>query len=60
MPDIVYILQNDSMPGLVKIGRTSSNLEDRIRQLDTTGVPLPFRCFYAAEVKDGALSQSLP
>jgi hypothetical protein len=54
MPDIVYILQNDAMPGLIKVGRTSSNLEDRIRQLDTTGIPLPFRCFYAAEVKDGA------
>ena len=55
MPDIVYILQNDAMPGLVKIGRTSSDLEGRIRQLDSTGVPLPFRCFYAAEVKDGAV-----
>lgn len=53
MPEIVYILQNDAMPGLVKIGRTSSGLEDRIRQLDSTGVPLPFRCFYAAEVQDG-------
>jgi len=55
MPDIVYILQNDAMPGLVKVGRTSANLEDRIRQLDTTGIPLPFRCFFAAEVKDGAM-----
>lgn len=55
MPDIVYILQNDAMPGLIKIGRTSSELESRIRQLDTTGVPLPFRCFYAAEVNNGAL-----
>ena len=54
MPDIVYILQNDAMPGLVKIGRTSSDLESRIRQLDSTGVPLPFRCFYAAEVQNGS------
>lgn len=54
MPEIVYILQNDAMPGLVKIGRTSIDLESRIRQLDTTGIPLPFRCFYAAEVSDGA------
>lgn len=54
MPEIVYILQNDAMPGLVKIGRTSTDLETRIRQLDTTGIPLPFRCFYAAEVNDGA------
>ena len=34
--------------------RIEHRLEDRIRQLDTTGVPLPFRCFFAAEVKDGA------
>lgn len=54
MPDIVYILQNDAVPGLVKIGRTSSDLDERIRQLDSTGVPLPFRCFYAAEVANGS------
>lgn len=54
MPEIVYILQNDAMPGIVKIGRTSSDLEGRIRQLDTTGIPLPFRCFYAAEVQNGS------
>lgn len=54
MPEIVYILQNDAMPGMVKIGRTSSDLEGRIRQLDTTGIPLPFRCFYAAEVQNGS------
>jgi hypothetical protein len=59
MPEIVYILQNDAMPGLVKIGKTSSDLETRIRQLDTTGIPLPFRCFYAAEVKDATKTEQL-
>jgi hypothetical protein len=39
------------MPGYVKIGRTT-NLEQRIRSLDTTGVPLPFECFYACTVRD--------
>ncbi len=39
------------MPGYVKIGKTN-NLEQRIRSLDTTGVPLPFECFYACKVKD--------
>lgn len=39
------------MSGYVKIGKTN-NLEQRIRSLDTTGVPLPFECFYACKVKD--------
>ena len=38
------------MPGLVKIGRTSTSVEQRMRELDTTGVPLPYQCFYAAKV----------
>ena len=41
------------MPGYVKIGKTN-NLEQRIRSLDTTGVPLPFECFYACTVTDSA------
>ncbi|NTW46266.1 MAG: GIY-YIG nuclease family protein [Candidatus Moranbacteria bacterium] len=49
--EIIYILINEAMPGYVKIGRTT-NLEQRIRSLDTTGVPLPFECFYACTVKD--------
>ncbi len=35
----------------MKIGRTG-NLEQRIRSLDTTSVPLPFECFYACTVND--------
>lgn len=49
MNEIVYILTNEGMPGYVKIGRTT-NLEQRIRSLDTTSVPLPFECFYACIV----------
>lgn len=51
MEEIIYILINESMPGYVKVGRTT-NLEQRIRSLDTTGIPLPFECFYACTVKD--------
>ena len=39
------------MPSYVKIGRTT-DLEQRIRSLDTTSIPLPFECFYACTVKD--------
>lgn len=58
MPSIIYILINESMPGYVKIGRTD-NLEQRIRTLDTTGVPLPFECFYAATVADAEKTERL-
>jgi hypothetical protein len=51
MNEIIYILINETMPGYVKIGRTT-NLEQRIRNLDTTSVPLPFECFYACTVRD--------
>lgn len=53
MAEIIYVLTNEAMPGLVKIGRTTTNVEQRIRELDTTGIPLPFQCFYAGLVNDG-------
>lgn len=49
--EIIYILINEAMPGYVKIGQTT-NLEQRIRSLDTTSIPLPFECFYACSVKN--------
>jgi hypothetical protein len=58
MTDIVYVLVNEAMPGLIKIGRTSSDLAGRIRSLYQTGVPLPFELFYACEVQDAALVES--
>lgn len=50
MKEIIYILINEAMPGYAKIGRTT-NLEQRIRTLDNTSVPLPFECFYACTVE---------
>ena len=55
MNNIIYILVNESMPDLVKIGRTNRSIEQRIKELDNTSVPLPFQCFYAAEVSNAAL-----
>ncbi len=53
MNEIIYILTNEAMPGYVKIGKTSTGLEQRIRDLSSsTSVPLPFTCFYACIVKD--------
>ena len=53
MSDSIYILTNECMPGLVKIGRTTTSVEQRMRELYTTSVPYPFQCFYAASVEDG-------
>lgn len=50
---IVYVLSNDAMPGLIKIGMTKrEELKQRLAELYTTGVPFPFKCLYACEVKD--------
>lgn len=49
---IVYILTNEAMPGYIKIGITERELNRRITELDTTSVPLPFQCYYAARVGD--------
>ena len=43
MTEIVYILINQSMPDYVKIGKTSTTVEERMRSLSShSGVPLPF------------------
>lgn len=50
---IVYVLTNPSMPGLVKIGKTSQlEVKERMKQLYGTGVPVPFDCVFACQVKD--------
>ena len=50
--NVVYILTNEAMPGYIKIGRTTTSVEQRMRELDKTAVPLPFQCYYAARVGD--------
>jgi hypothetical protein len=52
VPQIIYVLSNEAMPGLVKIGRTCG-LEARMGALNNnTAVPMPFVCTYAATVHD--------
>ncbi|SEN97386.1 T5orf172 domain-containing protein [Pseudorhodobacter antarcticus] len=48
---VVYVLTNPAFENYVKVGKTT-NLVQRLRQLDNTSVPLPFRCVYAVEVDD--------
>lgn len=59
MNEIIYILINEAMPGYVKIGMTNNDLEGRIKGLDTTSVPLPFECFYAARVTNARETEQL-
>jgi hypothetical protein len=38
----VYVLINQSMPGLIKIGITTRDARSRARELSNTSVPTPF------------------
>lgn len=52
---IVYVLTNPAMPGLVKIGKTTQEEVDvRMKQLFSTGVPVPFDCAFACRVPDAS------
>jgi hypothetical protein len=57
MSEIVYILTNESMPGYIKIGFTTCPIEGRLKQLDRTGVPLPFEVYYAATVQNAEIEE---
>ncbi len=48
----VYILTNQAMPGLVKIGFTKNSVEERVRELFTTGVPSEFKIEFQIECRD--------
>lgn len=52
MKGLVYILTNPDMPGLVKVGMTTRSVADRIRELDSTGVPSSFVHQYSARFQD--------
>jgi hypothetical protein len=50
---IVYVLTNEAMPNLVKIGKTTrSDVKTRMSELYSSGVPYQFECIYAVEVND--------
>jgi len=44
----IYIFSNPSMPGLLQIGQTNSNVESVLKKLDTTSVANPFKKEYEA------------
>ncbi len=58
MPQYLYILSNPSMPGLVKIGKTSTSPDRRMAELQSTGVPTPFILEASLEVNDADKCES--
>ena len=60
-PGTVYVLTNEAMPGLVKIGKTKrGDPQVRMDELYGTGVPVPFFCEMAMRVIDlNAVEQAL-
>ena len=61
MKQIVYVLINEAMPNLVKIGKTTrSDVKTRMSELYSSGVPFQFECAYAVEVDDcGTVEKAL-
>lgn len=51
--EIVYVLRNEAFPELIKIGKTRrQDIQERMNELYSTGVPFPFECLWAGEVDD--------
>ena len=49
----VYVLANSSMPGLVKVGKTTRDPQERAAELSRhSGVPQPFRVVFSLLVAD--------
>lgn len=58
MRGFVYILSNESMPDLVKIGMTTRSPEKRAKEISSvTGVPIPYVVAYQERVVDCHLAE---
>lgn len=51
MQGFIYVLRNESMPGILKIGKTTRTPGERASELFTTGVPTPFEIVTAIFTK---------
>jgi hypothetical protein len=51
----MYVLENERMPNVLKIGFTKNSVQERVAELSSsTGVPLPFVCVYLCRVRNPA------
>src|SRR5260370_476878 len=58
MRGYLYVLSNRAMPGLLKIGYTTRTLDERIRELSSTGVPTKFELEFYCIVDNVHLFES--
>jgi len=55
----IYVASNKAMPGLVKIGMTTKKPRERLKELYTTGVPVPFNLVFEQSVKDPRYAEKI-
>lgn len=54
----IYFLLNQAMPGLVKIGFTTRTLDQRMSELNTSGMPKPFELGAAFSISNPEVCES--
>ncbi len=53
---IIFILTNDAMPGFARVESTTKNdVPAKVRKINKSALPVPFRLYFAARVGDIAL-----
>jgi hypothetical protein len=57
MNEYLYVLSNPAMPGLIKIGKTTTSPDQRMAELYSTGVPAPFVLELSLQVEDCHVSE---
>jgi hypothetical protein len=55
----VYAMNNEAMPGLIKIGMTTDTPEERAKELSSaTGVPFPFKVIVCKKVHNPKVKEA--
>ena len=55
----VYAMNNEAMPGLIKIGMTTDSPEERAKELSSaTGVPFPFKVIVCKKVHNPKVKEA--
>lgn len=57
MDEYIYILSNPAMPGLIKVGKTTTHPTQRMGELHSTGVPTPFEMEFSLIVPNCSTSE---
>lgn len=59
MSEFIYILENPSLVGIVKIGKTTREVTERVKELSShTGVPTEFTVFKQYVVDDASVAEN--